>query len=45
LKRFKDDAASVVAGQECGMSFDNYDKIRVGDMIECFHVHEEKRSL
>ncbi len=45
LKRFKDDVASVVAGQECGMSFDNYDKIRVGDMIECFHVHEEKRSL
>jgi translation initiation factor IF-2 len=34
-----------VAGQECGMSFDNYDKIRVGDVIECFHLHEEKRSL
>jgi translation initiation factor IF-2 len=45
LKRFKDDVSSVVAGQECGMSFDNYDKIRVGDVIECFHVHEEKRSL
>ena len=45
LKRFKDDAVRVVAGQECGMSFDNYDKIRVGDVIECFHVHEEKRSL
>jgi translation initiation factor IF-2 len=45
LKRFKDDVSSVVAGQECGMSFDNYDKIRVGDVIECFHVHEEKRTL
>ena len=45
LKRFKDDVSSVVAGQECGMSFDNYDKIRVGDVIECFHVHEERRSL
>ncbi len=45
LKRFKDDAKEVVAGQECGMSFDNYDKIRVGDFIECFLVHAEKRSL
>ncbi|NNM71254.1 translation initiation factor IF-2 [Enterovirga aerilata] len=45
LKRFKDDVQSVVAGQECGMSFDNYDKIRVGDVIECFNVHEERRSL
>ena len=45
LKRFKDDVSSVVAGQECGMSFDNYDKIRVGDVIECFNVHEERRTL
>ncbi|MBV9076226.1 MAG: translation initiation factor IF-2, partial [Methylobacteriaceae bacterium] len=45
LKRFKDDAKEVVAGQECGMSFENYDKVRVGDYVECYIVHEEKRTL
>ncbi len=45
LKRFKDEAKEVVAGQECGMSFENYEKIRIGDFIECYLVHAEKRSL
>jgi translation initiation factor IF-2 len=45
LKRFKDYAKEVVAGQECGMSFENYDKVRQGDFIECYLVHEVKRSL
>ncbi|TAJ30317.1 translation initiation factor IF-2 [Bosea sp. (in: a-proteobacteria)] len=45
LKRFKDDAKEVVAGQECGMSFENYQDMRPGDVIECYRVEEIKRSL
>jgi len=33
LKRFKDDAREVVAGQECGMAFENYQDMKVGDVI------------
>ena len=45
LKRFKDEVAEVPAGQECGMAFENYDDIRVGDIIEAFRVETVKRSL
>ena len=45
LKRFKDDAKEVTAGQECGMSFANYQDIREGDEIECFQVETIARSL
>ncbi|MFI5014897.1 MAG: translation initiation factor IF-2, partial [Hyphomicrobiales bacterium] len=45
LKRFKDDATEVRAGQECGMSFENYQDMRAGDVIECYRVEEVKRTL
>jgi len=45
LKRFKDDAREVVAGQECGMSFENYQDMRAGDVIECYRVETVQRSL
>jgi translation initiation factor IF-2 len=45
LKRFKDEVKEVVAGQECGMAFTNYEDMRAGDVIECFRVEEVKRSL
>lgn len=45
LKRFKDDAREVLAGQECGMSFENYEDIRQGDVIECYRVESIQRSL
>ena len=45
LKRFKDDAASVVAGQECGMSFEGYQDMRKGDVIECYRVETIARAL
>jgi translation initiation factor IF-2 len=45
LKRFKDDAREVVAGQECGMSFENYQDMRVGDVIECYRVETVQRTL
>jgi translation initiation factor IF-2 len=45
LKRFKDDAREVVAGQECGMAFENYQDMRAGDVIECYRVESVQRSL
>ena len=45
LKRFKDDAREVVAGQECGMAFENYQDMKVGDIIECYRVETIQRTL
>jgi len=45
LKRFKDEVNEVPAGQECGMAFENYEDIRVGDIIEAFRVEHISRSL
>jgi translation initiation factor IF-2 len=45
LKRFKDDAKEVLAGQECGMAFENYQDMRAGDIIECYRVEIVQRSL
>ena len=43
LKRFKDDAKEVAAGYECGISFDGYNDIKEGDVIECFIMEEIER--
>ena len=45
LKRFKDEVKEVKEGMECGMAFESYDDIKEGDVIECFEVIEEARSL
>jgi translation initiation factor IF-2 len=45
LKRFKDDAREVVAGQECGMAFENYQDMKAGDIIECYRVESVQRTL
>jgi len=45
LKRFKDDAREVIAGQECGMAFENYQDMKVGDVIECYRVESVQRTL
>ena len=45
LKRFKDEVAEVISGQECGMAFENYDDIRPGDVIEIFERETVERSL
>ena len=45
LKRFKDEVREVQAGQECGMAFENYSDMRVGDVIECYRVESIQRSL
>ncbi|MEM1421410.1 MAG: translation initiation factor IF-2, partial [Pseudomonadota bacterium] len=45
LKRFKDEVKEVLAGQECGMAFENYEDIREADVIEIFEREEVERSL
>ncbi len=45
LKRFKDEVREVQTGQECGMSFANYQDIQKGDTIECYDVETIKRAL
>jgi translation initiation factor IF-2 len=45
LKRFKDEVREVQSGQECGMAFENYGDMRVGDVIECYRVETIQRSL
>ena len=45
LKRFKDDVAEVRKGFECGMSIENFNDIKVGDIIEGYQQIEVKRAL
>ena len=45
LKRFKDDAKEVVAGQECGLGVENFNDIKDGDIVEAFEMVEIKRML
>ena len=45
LKRFKDDVKEVVNGFECGIIFENYNDIRVGDYIETFIEHKEEQTI
>ncbi len=45
LRRFKDDVREVRDGFECGMSFDNYGDVKIGDVIECYEVEEVARRL
>ncbi|MGI6177705.1 MAG: translation initiation factor IF-2 [Eubacterium sp.] len=44
LKRFKDDAKEVAQGYECGIGIEDYNDIKEGDVIECYHMVEVKRS-
>ena len=45
LRRFKDEVREVQHGFECGMAFENYEDMKVGDVIECFDIEEVKPSL
>ena len=44
LRRFKDDAKEVNQGYECGIGIENYNDIKVDDIIECFHMVEVERK-
>lgn len=45
LKRFKDDAREVATGFECGIGIENFNDIKVGDVIEAFVKEEVAREL
>lgn len=45
LKRFKEDVKEVAQGYECGLNIQNFNDIKVGDMVEAFEEIEVKQSL
>lgn len=45
LKRFKDDAKEVATGFECGIGIENFNDVKVGDVIEAFVKEEIAREL
>ncbi len=45
LKRFANDVKEVTEGQECGISIEDYNDIKVGDVIEAYIKIEEKQKL
>ncbi len=45
LKRFKDEVKEVFAGQDCGLGIDNYNDIKVADIIEGYDEIEVKRTI
>lgn len=45
LKRFADDAKEVQSNYECGMSIENFNDIKVGDVVEAFTHEEEAATL
>ncbi|MFP5386308.1 MAG: translation initiation factor IF-2 [Bacteriovoracia bacterium] len=45
LKRFKDEVKEVKNGYECGMSLENFNDIKVEDLIEAYIMEDKKRTL
>ncbi len=45
LRRFKDDVKEVRDGYECGIGIENYNDIKIGDVIECYYLEEIKPEL
>jgi translation initiation factor IF-2 len=45
LKRFKDDVREVREGFECGLNIQNFNDLKIGDIIECYRVEEVARTL
>ncbi len=45
LKRFKDAAKEVATGFECGIGIENFNDVKVGDVIEAFTKEEVAREL
>jgi translation initiation factor IF-2 len=45
LKRFKDDAKEVASGYECGIGIENFNDIKVGDVLEAFIMEEVEATL
>ncbi len=45
LKRFKEDVREVQAGYECGLMLENFNDVKVGDIIEAYEIVKEARTL
>ena len=45
MRRFKEDAAEVQKGFECGVIVDGFNDIEVGDVIEAYEIIEEAATL
>ncbi len=45
IRRIKDDVKEVAEGLECGISLDNYQDIKEGDIVESFEIEEVKQKL
>jgi translation initiation factor IF-2 len=45
LRRFKDDAKEVQAGYECGIGVENFNDIKVGDILESYYLEEIKPAI
>jgi translation initiation factor IF-2 len=45
LKRFKDDVKEVSSGYECGLNIENFNDIKVGDIVEGYEIVEVQRKL
>ena len=45
LRRFKDDVKEVKDGLECGIGIENFNDLKVGDVIEAFRIESVARSL
>ncbi|MGD8866653.1 MAG: translation initiation factor IF-2 [Gemmatimonadales bacterium] len=45
LKRFKEDVKEVKSGYECGMSIENFNDVKVGDILESFRIEHVARTL
>jgi translation initiation factor IF-2 len=45
LRRFKDDVREVREGFECGIGIENFNDIKIGDVIECYRTEEVARTL
>jgi translation initiation factor IF-2 len=45
LKRFKDEVKEVVSGMECGLNIENFNDLKVGDVIEAYKTTEVKKTL
>jgi translation initiation factor IF-2 len=45
LRRFKDDVKEVQSGYECGVGVENYNDIKIGDVLECYFMEEIRPNL
>ncbi len=45
LRRYKDDVKEVQSGYECGISLENYNDIKVGDVVESYYMEEIRPEM